>query len=165
MVYLDGSEVSIDAVRYAVLLARFNRARLFAIYVVDTKALEGLLKAKIFVESEELEYEHDLEANGKRYLKYARDLAGEQGLEITELLERGIVNREVVKKTRDLGIDLLVIGELKEALSRRDSFYDEAEQIFRRVSCPVLVVKEGEKVEEIFEELSISSPDKIGGAD
>ena len=153
MVYLESSEASIDAVRAAVILAKFFGASLWGIYVVDIKALEDLLRARIFIKTEEMEYEHDLEEDAKRYLRYAEEIAGGKGLKLTPMLLKGIVHREVAKKIRELNIDLLVLGELKEALSRRDSFYDETEQVFRRVPCSVLVVKGGEKVERMFDSI------------
>ena len=151
LIFLEASESSMDAVRYAVMLAKFHQARLWAVFVVDTKALQDLLRARIFIKTEELEYEHDLEEDGRRYLNYAAEIAREKGLEVTPLLLKGIVHREVVKKIRELGINLLVIGELKESMSRRDAFYDESQQVFQRSPCPVLVAKGGPELERLFE--------------
>ena len=151
LIYLESTEASMDAVRYAVMLSKLLSARLHAAYVVDMKALQDLLRARIFIKAEELEYEHDLEEDGRRYLNYAAEMAKEKGLEISPFLIKGIVHREVVKKIRELKIDLLVIGELKETLSRRDAFYDESAQVFHRSPCPVLVVKSGEDLERTFE--------------
>ncbi|MFH1037539.1 MAG: universal stress protein [PVC group bacterium] len=151
IIYLESTEAAVDAVRYAVMLSKVLPSRLWAIYVVDMKVLQDLLRARIFIKTEELEYERDLEADGKRYLDYALEIGREKGVEIAPLLLKGIVHREVVKKIRELKIDLLVMGELKETLSRRDSFYDEAEQVFHRSPCPVLVVKGSAELERLFE--------------
>jgi nucleotide-binding universal stress UspA family protein len=59
----------------------------------------------------------------------------------------------VVNKTRELSADLLVIGELKEVVSRREIFYDEGERIFRESPCPVVVVKNPEEVERAYKEI------------
>jgi nucleotide-binding universal stress UspA family protein len=151
LVFLEANESSMDAVRYAVMMAKFHQAKLWTIFVVDMKALQDLLRARIFIKTEELEYEHDLEEDGRRYLNYAAEIAREKAVEITPLLIKGIVHREVVKKVRELGINLLVIGELKESMSRRDAFYDESQQVFQRSPCPVLVVKGGSELERLFE--------------
>ena len=79
LIFLEASESSIDAVRYAVMLAKFHQAKLWAVFVVDTKALQDLLRARIFIKTEELEYEHDLEEDGRRYLNYAAEIAREKG--------------------------------------------------------------------------------------
>jgi nucleotide-binding universal stress UspA family protein len=149
LVFLEANESSMDAVRYAVMLSKYHQAKLWAIFVVDTKALQDLLRARIFIKTEELEY--DLEEDGRRYLNYAAEIAREKAVEITPLLIKGIVHREVVKKVRELGISLLVIGELKESMSRRDAFYDESQQVFQRSPCPVLVAKGGPDLERLFE--------------
>ena len=46
--------------------------------------------------------------------------------------------------------DLLIQGELGEVLSLRDAFYEEGERILREVSCPVLVVRGKDRVEQIY---------------
>ena len=42
-------------------------------------------------------------------------------------------------------------GEIEEALSRKDTFYNENERIFREARCAVLVVKGGEEIEKMYE--------------
>jgi len=51
-------------------------------------------------------------------------------------------------------VDLLVIGELSRIRSRRDEFYDEAERAMRNVGCSVLIVKDEDKVWEMYQSLS-----------
>jgi nucleotide-binding universal stress UspA family protein len=45
------------------------------------------------------------------------------------------------------------MGGLKEVFSRRETFYDEAERIFRESHCPVVIVKDHEHVEKLYKEL------------
>ena len=70
LVNLDGSEESMTAAEYAVLLARQTGAELTAAYVVNTRALRDLVRSRIFLESEEEEYSRDLESDADRYLKH-----------------------------------------------------------------------------------------------
>ena len=70
MVYIDGSEQSITAAQYAICLASSCGAELIACYIVNTAAVEDLLRAKIFLRDEQMEYEHDMEADAERYLNY-----------------------------------------------------------------------------------------------
>ena len=56
LVYIDDSDTAIAAVQTAVLLAKKFDAELFGLYVINTKALSDLVKARIFVESEREEY-------------------------------------------------------------------------------------------------------------
>ena len=74
MVYIDGSEPSITGARYAICLASSCGAELVVCYVVNTTAAEELLRARIFLQDEQVEYEHDMEANAERYLHYVESL-------------------------------------------------------------------------------------------
>jgi nucleotide-binding universal stress UspA family protein len=62
----------------------------------------------------------------------------------------GDVQQEIKNKIKELKIDLLIIGELPSIRSRRDETYNEAERLMRSVSCPVLIVKNENFVDEIF---------------
>jgi nucleotide-binding universal stress UspA family protein len=63
------------------------------------------------------------------------------------------VHKEIVNAIKEDDIDLLVIGELSRIRSRRDEFYDEAERAMRAAPCSVLIVKDEDKVWEMFESL------------
>jgi nucleotide-binding universal stress UspA family protein len=154
MVYIDGTEESITAAQYAICLASFSGADLIAHYVINTRAMEDLLKARIFLQDEQLEYEHDMEADAERYLDYVNELAAAKGVTITKKLSSGSVNKEISDSVREMQIDLLVIGELSRIRSRRDEFYDESERAMRLVSCSVLIVKDPDRVWEIYDSLT-----------
>jgi len=154
MVYVDGTEQSVTAAQYAICLAAFSGAELLAQYVVNTKAVEDLLKARIFLRDEQVEYERDMEADAERYLDYVDELAARKGLSIIKKRSKGSVHKEIVDAVSENGIDLLVIGELSRIGSRRDEFYDESERAMRAVPCSVLIVKDEEAVWEMYESLA-----------
>ena len=153
LVYIDGTEQSITAAQYAICLASFYRADLTALYVINTRAMEDLLKARIFLKDEQMEYEHDMEADAQRYLNYVGELAVKKGVSVVKKSSRGSVHAQVVDIVKNEEIDLLVIGELSRIRSRRDEFYDEAERAMRTVPCSVLIVKDEDKVWEMYESL------------
>jgi nucleotide-binding universal stress UspA family protein len=154
MVYVDGTEQSVTAAQYAVCLASFSGAELIALYVINTKAVEDLLRARIFLKDEQVEYEHDMEADAQRYLNYVNELAIQKGVSIVKKSSRGSVHKEIVKAVNENQVDLLVIGELSRIGSRRDEFYDETERAMRAVPCSVLIVKNEDRVWEMYESLS-----------
>lgn len=156
LLYVDGSEECIAAAQYGIALAKSTGAELLALYVVNVSLLDELVKAKIFVKIEEMDYKQDLEQDGKRYLNYISELARTKGVEIKTELIKGVVNKEVVAKVDEWGVDLLVMGELEPVLSRTDTFHDEAELIFRKVKCTVLVVKDAGRVERIYNGIETS---------
>lgn len=153
MVYIDGTEQSITAAQYAICLASFSGAELIACYVINTRAMEDLLRARIFLEDEQVEYEHDMEADAERYLNYVNELAVKKGVSMTKKCSKGTVHKEIIDAVAEEEIDLLVIGELSRIRSRRDEFYDESERAMRTAGCSVLIVKEEDRVWEMYESL------------
>ncbi|MBN1781548.1 universal stress protein [bacterium] len=153
LLYVDGSEACITAAQYGIALSKSMNAELIALYVVNISLLQELTKARIFVKIEEMDYEQDLEQDGKRYLRYISEMAKSKGLEITTELAKGVVNKVVSEKADNYKADLLVMGELDPVLSRSDSYHDEGELIFRKVKCSVLVVKNPDLVEQVFSNL------------
>ncbi len=153
LLYIDGSEPSIIAAQYAVILAKKYGSRLRTIYVVNENLLNELLKAKVFVQMEKMDYERDLEADGKRYLNYVVKLGDKKGIKVETTLRKGVVHEEVANEVDEFGCDILIQGELGEVLSLRDSFYEEGERILRKVKCPVMIVRGREKIEREFDEL------------
>ncbi len=153
LVYIDGSDTCITAAQYAIYLAKLLSKPLTAMYVVDTKVLGDLVKARIFVKEEAFDYEYDLQQDGKRYLSYVEQLAKAKGLHCDTLILRGETNVEVVKKAEEMQTEILVLNELEQHLSRRDSHLDEKERILRRVKCTVVIAKDEEKVASLYESL------------
>jgi len=153
MVYVDGTEQSVTAAQYAICLASFSGAELIAHYVINTRAVEDLLKARIFLKDEQVEYEHDMEADAERYLNYINELAIKKGVSIIKKRSRGNVHKEIVDSIEADDVDLLVIGELSRIRSRRDEFFDETERAMRAVPCSVLIVKDEDRVWEMYESL------------
>ena len=153
MVYVDGTEQTVTAAQYAICLASVTGAELIAHYVVNTRAVEDLLKARIFLEDEQVEYQRDMEADAERYLNYVKELATKKGVAVTLKQSKGSVHKELVQSVKDDEVDLLVIGELSRIRSRRDEFYDEAERAMRIVPCSVLIVKDEDRVWEMYEAL------------
>jgi len=153
MVYIDGTEQSVTAAQYAVCLASFSGAELIALYVINIRAVEDLLKARIFLKDEQVEYEHDMEADAERYLNYVSELAMKKGLSIVKKRSKGGVHKEIISAVNENEVDLLVIGELSRIRSRRDEFYDETERAMRAVPCSVLIVKDEDRVWEMYESL------------
>jgi nucleotide-binding universal stress UspA family protein len=153
LVTIAGGKYSLITAKYAIGMAKFLDSKLFVQYVVNAKALADLLQAKVFVKIESIGYEKELEDQGNKHLENIRKLAEVKQVQIETILSKGVVHEEVVQLVKELNIDILVMGELKEFVFRKDSFYDEGERIFREVRCPVLVVKGDKEIEKMYEDL------------
>jgi len=153
LLYIDGSESSITAALFAIAVSKGHGSLLRVIYVVNDNLLTELLGAKVFVQMEKMDYERDLEEDGKRKLNYVVKLAEKKGVTIETVLRKGIVHEEVAREVIASDCDLLIQGELGEVLSLRDSFYEEGVRILRKVSCPVLVVRNKHRVDKLYESI------------
>ena len=153
LVYIDGTEQAITAAQYAIALSKATGAELKALYVVNIRALNDLVKAKIFIESEQAEYQRDLHADAERYLNHVKNLARSKGVVIETDSKSGTPYMEVKNVILEQRIDLLIIGELSHIRSRRDEFFNEAERVMRNAPCAVLIVKDEDRVWDMFEQL------------
>jgi len=153
MVYIDGTEESITAGQYAICLSKSTGAELSALYVINTRALNELLRARIFIKSEQEEYKKDLEEDADRYLNHIKTLADGKSIEVNLVKSSGNVIAEIKKFIKEQNIDLFVIGELSRIQSRLDELHNVVERAMRSVACSVLIVKDEERVEALYESL------------
>ena len=141
VVAVSGSEASINASKFGILMTKLYRTRLIAVYVVDTATLKELLLSKIFVEDESLEYEKSLEDNGHRYLNYIEELAEKKGVGVEKVLRRGAVFSEIIQAAEDNDADLILLGGW-EAKGKSDVLSRQHREILINAKCSILVVKE-----------------------
>jgi nucleotide-binding universal stress UspA family protein len=151
LVYIDGSEESISAMMYGILLAKQNKAKLTAMYVVNTKALADLVKVGIFLDLEKNEYQRDLQKDAERYLKHSEKLAKKKEVVVSCITEEGSAHKIVRDYIKANDVDLLVIGGISAIRSRRDELNSETDRMVRTVPCPVMLVREDEDLWETFE--------------
>jgi len=82
VVAISGSDASILAAKYAIVMAKIYRCRISAVYVVDTATIKQLTLHRIFIQEESQEYEKSLQDNGDRYLTFVEELASSKGIKI-----------------------------------------------------------------------------------
>ncbi len=153
LVYLDGSEDSMSAAMASIVLARQLGASLSAVYVVNTKALQDLVKAHIFLDIEQQEYQRDIEGDAERHLNHVKKLGKKKGIDVTCFRREGEVTREVRDCISENRIDILVLGGLSEIHSRRDELLSDTDRMMRSASLPVFVVKDNDDVWDMYESL------------
>ncbi len=152
VVAVSGSDASINAAKYAIVLAKQFRCALSAVYVVDTATLRQLVITKIFVEEESADYEKSLESNGMRYLNYIKDLGGQKGVKIDTVLKKGGIFTEIVREADARGADLIILGGWEKERKERDIISDSHREILLNAKCSVLIAKE-QDIERIYKQL------------
>lgn len=153
LVYLDGSEGSLSALMYGIMIAKATEAELHALYVVNTKALGDLVKSHVFIKEEKDEYLEDLRKDAERHLRHARKLASSKDLDIIASSTEGSPHSSVLSYIKDIGIDMLLLGSINAIKSRRDELTGENDRMLRTAQCPVLVVRDNDDVWNAFEEV------------
>ncbi|MDR3201189.1 MAG: universal stress protein [Spirochaetales bacterium] len=152
LVAISGSDASINAAKYAVVLARQYRCNLTAVYVIDTATLRQLVITNIFLEDESADYEKSLEDNGQRYLNYTRDLASQKNVKVETVLRKGAVFSEILREADEKKSDLIILGGWEKDRKERDIISESHKEILMNAKCSVLVAKERD-IDRIFKQL------------
>jgi nucleotide-binding universal stress UspA family protein len=139
---ITGSDASILAAKYAIVMAKAYRCRMTAVYVVDTATIRQLTLSKIFIQEESQDYERSLEANGERYLSFVEELARAKGVKIEREIRWGAVYTEILKVAEDKKADLIILGGWEKDRSARDIISHSHREIMVNAKCSVLLVKE-----------------------
>jgi nucleotide-binding universal stress UspA family protein len=142
VVAITGSDASILAAKYGIVMAKIYRCRLTAVYVVDTATIKQLALSKIFVQEESLEYEKSLESNGERYLSFVEELARAKGVKIDKEIRRGAVYTEILAAADEKKADLILLGGWEKDRNPRDIFSHSHREIMINAKCSVWLAKE-----------------------
>ena len=139
---VTGSDSSILAEKYAIVMAKTYRCRLCAVYVVYTATIEQLLLNKIFIPEEAEESEKSLEANGERYLSFVEELGRAKGVKLEKEIRRGAVSAEILAFADEKQADVIILGGWEKDRNPRDIFSETHREIVINAKCSVLLVKE-----------------------
>ncbi|MDR0447048.1 MAG: universal stress protein [Treponema sp.] len=142
VVAVSGSDASILAAKYAVVLTKLYHCKLSAVYVIDTATIKQLTLSKIFIQEESQEYEKSLEANGERYLSFVEELARAKGVKIDREMRRGAIYTEILNAADERKADLILLGGWEKDRNARDIITHAHREIMISAKCSVLLVKE-----------------------
>ncbi|MBI3592758.1 MAG: universal stress protein [Nitrospirae bacterium] len=138
----DFSEGAMNALPYAVDMARSCGAKLFMLHVIyDIATASGLYVPHVSVD----EMYKDLEASAKKELEKfgleeRRDIK-----DVEYAVLRGVPYEEILKFAQEKNIDLIIIGTHGRKGLDRFLFGSTAEKVVRYASCPVLTVRGQQK--------------------
>jgi nucleotide-binding universal stress UspA family protein len=130
----DGSEKNLSAVIESVMIARVSGAKLYIVYVIDTKPLT----TGVIEESYAGMYD-SLREEGEQALEQAKELAGD--LDADTFLLTGKPAAEIIRFAKEQGADLLVVGTQGKSGLGKLILGSVAESIIRTAPCSVLVVR------------------------
>jgi nucleotide-binding universal stress UspA family protein len=139
---VTGTDASILAAKYAIVMSKIYRCKLDAVYVVDTATIKQLTLSKIFIQEEGIEYEKSLEANGNRYLTFVEELANAKGVKLERILRRGAIYTEVLSVADEKKADLILLGGWEKDTKTKDIIGTSHREIMANAKCSVMLVKE-----------------------
>ena len=151
VVAVSGSDASILAAKYAIVMSKVYHCNLSAVYVVDTATIKQLALSKIFIPEESQEYEKSLETNGERYLAFVEELARAKNVKIEREIRRGTVYAEILNVAEEKKADVIVLGGWEKDRSSRDIISQSHREIMYNAKCSVLLVKEPE-IDHIYKQ-------------
>lgn len=149
LVVINGSEASVSAAKYAILMAKQYHCSVSAVYVIDTATIKYLTLNKFFIQEESYEYETSLEENGTRYLDYVEELAKSKGVKVEKILKRGSICDEIVALAQAENYDAILLGGWEKSQIATDVISRQAREILLDSHCSVLVVKAPE-IDKVF---------------
>jgi len=135
----DFSEASLEALKYAISLARNCHAKLILMHVVNEKIFsEGLSLARV---SAPEALGQELASEAGRQIKMLIPAGERQGLDVEIIILNGMPFLEIINYARDNGVDMIVIGAQGRSGMEQFIFGSTAEKVVRKAHCPVLSVK------------------------
>ncbi|MCR5290430.1 MAG: universal stress protein [Treponema sp.] len=152
LVAVNGSQTSIHAAMYGIMMAKQYHLNMKVVYVVDTATLKQLTLSKFFVADESADYESNLTDDGEHSLKYIGDLAKQKGVKIETEMRKGAVWSEIVTAAESFEANLILIGANEEkqyGVSHHNVVSVSRSEIIASASCSVLVVRQP-KIEQMF---------------
>jgi len=152
VIAITGTDASILAAKYAIVMSKYYHCKLSAVYVVDTATIKQLTLSRIFLQEEGAEYEKNLENNGNRYLTFVEELAHAKGVKIERILRRGAIYTEILSVADEKGADLILLGGWEKDTKTKDIIGSSHREIMANAKCSVMLVKEPE-IDQIYKKV------------
>lgn len=140
LVPVDFSECSKNAFFYALDIAKENKAEIFLLHVIDVELVAKLSDLGL---CPEVDIKKGIERDTRAELERMMSEAGRKGrgIRIQEMVDEGIPFIQILKKAKDLEVNLIVMGSFgTSSPMRRLLFGSTVELVLKGVRIPVLCV-------------------------
>ena len=137
LIPIDGSQLSLEAAKQGVYIAKKLESKVVFLYVIDVRMIEtssltgtdpGILKTR-------------LRNVAERYLNEAAKLAEEENVTFQNQIREGLPAEDILKEIEEEKIDLVIMGSKGMSGAHRVIIGSTAEEVVRWSPCPVLIVK------------------------
>ena len=149
LVAINGSESSIRAAMYGIMMARSYNLELKFVYVIDSATISYLGINQMLAKDEQVDYKVDLAYEGQNHLEYVVSLAASKGVTAASELKDGSVVTEILKSAAAFEADLILIGSTGKkkgvSLVKRNVHSSHQSDIIDNSKVPVIVVQTQDK--------------------
>jgi nucleotide-binding universal stress UspA family protein len=142
VVAISGSGASVQAAKYAIVLAKLYKCHLTAVYVVDSATIRQLAASRILIADESADFEKNLRLNGERYLAFVEELARAKGVHIDKELREGAVWTEIINAADRTEAGLIILGGWEKNRSAKDVITNLHREVMLNSKCSILIAKE-----------------------
>ncbi len=136
LVPTDGSEVSYEASKHAIEIAKLMNSKIYTIYVIDIVPFMGLPTEGLWESMREL-----LEEEGKEAIKNIEEECKKNNIDVHSDILEGSPANEIVNYAKQKKIDLIVIGTTGKTGLDAILLGSVADKVSKKSHCPVLLVK------------------------
>jgi len=137
LVPVDGSEASLAAHRLALETARAFAAEIILLYVVDSSALDEIVRLS---GRERPHLLHEMQESGMKLLLSLSQEAQQQGIGARVDIQTGMPDEVILDEAHRQQAGLIVMGKIGRKRHRRSLLGSVTERILEAADLPVLVV-------------------------
>lgn len=156
VVAVNGSDSSIKAAMYAIMMARLYRSNIKFVYVVDTATIRRLTLSHFLVSEESASYEKNLTSDGQKYIDYVLNLAKSKGIKAQGEVRTGSIWLEIVNCADDFKADVIIMGggtgRTVSSMGAQENhlMYSQTyKDVISHANCSVLVINK-QNIEQLF---------------
>lgn len=152
VVAVNGTQSSLNAAMYAIMMAKTYKLSVCFVYVIDTATIKYLSMNKFLIADERMNLEEHLLADGEKILSHIAGLAASKGLKIDRQIRSGGIFTEILRVAEEYEADLIILGGKKSgknAVSKRSGISSVENDVLSHSKIPVLVFQK-DKIEDEF---------------
>ncbi len=139
MISTDGSEASRNAAHLGINLAKLSAGKVIAVYVVDTPRLVQLHGYTSLHGHKESLLDAMLK-DGEEAVSYIEKKSKQEGVSYEKVILKGNPAEEILRYSKELGVDILVMGSIGRTGISRFLLGSVAEKVVTHSKIPIMVV-------------------------
>ncbi|MCR5218801.1 universal stress protein [Treponema sp.] len=153
LVACNGSDSSLRAVKYAVILSRQTGIKVKVVYIVDSASIKQLTLSRFMDPEEAANIAKRLKDDGIHILEHIKSLAKTKRVDIETELRDGAVWSQVISAADEWQADLIMLGGTSEGNNmralNRASVTKQDNEIIGSAHTSVMVVRENQ-IDQLF---------------